>query len=344
MSFKDQHINITRDNYEEYFLLYIDDELSATEKKMVDNFVLVNPDLSEEFDLLKGTKLDGDSILFGNKESLLSSRFEMDAVDESLLLFLDNELDEKERSRVEFELQNNPNYYNGYQQLKSAKLDPLTENITCPFKNELYHSESNRRFVWLRIAAVAILLIGAGTLVILNTNRNVEPPVAHYQKPPVQITSPFKPTEIAPAQQVIAEEQAAIEPTEKYIARKTSSQHEEHPAVQNPQQLPEQQIARLTPDEINTARTNVIEPSHVAGNSEKIKADTVTNQAISSYNSIAGTTEAAPQTEPDGSNGKQRSVRGLLRKATRFIEHRTGINAVNDDDKLLVGMVAINLK
>jgi hypothetical protein len=33
-----------------------------------------------------------------------------------------------------------------------------------------------------------------------------------------------------------------------------------------------------------------------------------------------------------------------LRKATRTLERRTGIKAVNDDDELLVGAVALKLK
>ena len=47
---------ITRDNYEELFLLYVDDELTAEQKKAVDAFVLLHPDLKAELDLLCSTK------------------------------------------------------------------------------------------------------------------------------------------------------------------------------------------------------------------------------------------------------------------------------------------------
>jgi hypothetical protein len=40
---------------------------------------------------------------------------------------------------------------------------------------------------------------------------------------------------------------------------------------------------------------------------------------------------------------KKGSVRGFLRKATRFIERRTGINPTNEDDELLIGAIAIKL-
>ena len=42
-------------------------------------------------------------------------------------------------------------------------------------------------------------------------------------------------------------------------------------------------------------------------------------------------------------NDKKGSFRGFLRKATRFIERRTGINPTNEDDELLIGAVAIKL-
>ena len=47
--------NINRYNYETYFLLYADNELSAIEKNSVDEFVLSNPDLGEELGMLLQT-------------------------------------------------------------------------------------------------------------------------------------------------------------------------------------------------------------------------------------------------------------------------------------------------
>ena len=52
-------MNITRNNYEEYFLLYADGELNATDKQAVENFLTIHPDLAEELDMLMEAVLIG---------------------------------------------------------------------------------------------------------------------------------------------------------------------------------------------------------------------------------------------------------------------------------------------
>ena len=67
-------MEINRNNYEEYFLLYADNELSPTEKKVVEIFVQENIDLKEEFLMIQltvncpdpGTKLLDKSFLMKN--------------------------------------------------------------------------------------------------------------------------------------------------------------------------------------------------------------------------------------------------------------------------------------
>ncbi len=58
------------DNYEEYFLLSTDEELSAKENEEVEKFVLKHPELQTEYTLLKQTRLEPEAIIFKGREIL----------------------------------------------------------------------------------------------------------------------------------------------------------------------------------------------------------------------------------------------------------------------------------
>jgi hypothetical protein len=64
-------MTINRNNYEEYFLLYVDRELGRDEQVMVEDYVRLNPDLEREFNLLKQTTAIPPVMVFEGKEALL---------------------------------------------------------------------------------------------------------------------------------------------------------------------------------------------------------------------------------------------------------------------------------
>src|SRR5678815_4967560 len=63
-------MNINRHNYEEFFILYMDNELDSDDRRMVEAFVLQHPDIQEELALLKRSKLEPEQIVFAGKGSL----------------------------------------------------------------------------------------------------------------------------------------------------------------------------------------------------------------------------------------------------------------------------------
>ncbi|HEY0731706.1 MAG TPA: hypothetical protein VGD33_04765, partial [Chitinophagaceae bacterium] len=96
-----KHIN--RSNYEEFFLLYVDNELTKEQRSEVEAFVLLHPDLQDELDALMSTTLTAESFTF-DKESLLADSMKQNSMEESLLLYLDNELPEADKKSLETEL------------------------------------------------------------------------------------------------------------------------------------------------------------------------------------------------------------------------------------------------
>jgi len=92
-------MNINRHNYEEFFLLYADNELPADLRRAVEDFVQQNADLKEELNLLLELHLEPDtSLLFTNKESLLQPVLLHDDAapisedEEKMLRLIDHEL------------------------------------------------------------------------------------------------------------------------------------------------------------------------------------------------------------------------------------------------------------
>ncbi|MEY4602793.1 MAG: hypothetical protein RIT43_85, partial [Bacteroidota bacterium] len=68
---------ITKQNYESWFLLYADNELSASEQELVLNFVSLHPELKTEFDVIQQVKLIPEEVTMPNKSSLKLDELKM---------------------------------------------------------------------------------------------------------------------------------------------------------------------------------------------------------------------------------------------------------------------------
>lgn len=104
---------ITRHNYEEYFILYMDNELGSDERRMVEAFVQQHPDLKDELDTLFQYKLTPDTnIVFEGKEELIKTNgdtpFGLVSYQEGLILYLDNELTDAQKTITEELIAANP--------------------------------------------------------------------------------------------------------------------------------------------------------------------------------------------------------------------------------------------
>ncbi|MEI6263901.1 MAG: hypothetical protein WCP74_02285 [Sphingobacteriia bacterium] len=157
-------MEINRHNYETFFLLWVDGELSSLEEDMVERFITENPDLAEELAALQETKLPLDeSIVFTNKESLLKVEYpalSMSSYETYFLLYIDNELSAKDKADVELFVLQHPELQAEFMLLKQSKLTP--EPIVFANKEVLYKKEEKEKPViymqWRRIAVAAALI------------------------------------------------------------------------------------------------------------------------------------------------------------------------------------------
>jgi len=363
MSSNKQHITIDPTNYQEFFLLYVDGELTSVQSDAVEIYAAAHPYLQEELNVLLATKLEAETFSFNDKESLFSQNI-MAGSDESLLLYIDNELSPAETIKTEQRISEDVHYGELYRQMKAAKLDG-EEVITYPDKKELYRSTGSkvRPLFWMRIAVAIVVFFGSAIFWLMMNNTTPPFGNAVVQTPVKQVeTKTSEPANANDAVTKISEANTASplvkkpalpvppkketplvalrKPVEKSVVVVRKEQQTKL-KVNNSIQI-NMPVAVTDIDDTGDEKINSVarQPSQ-----QTINTPAVTTTTIPPYNTIdanapdAGLSYAVAS---DNSN-KKGSVRGFLRKATRFIERRTGINPVNEDDELLIGVVAIKL-
>jgi hypothetical protein len=375
-------MNINRHNYEEYFILYMDNELGSEERQQVELFVQQNPDLKEELELLLQSKLTPEPhIIFENKDELLhtaeNSAISMSNYEEWLVLYMDNELPAEEKTAVEDFVASHPAVKTEFDILAKTKLQP-EENIVFPDKELLYRrtervSVIQMRFWRIAVAAMLTLGIGISTIFIVNNRKTpVSGPTASGEikttnsttdqvttpKNSIDQTNPSlannknQATNETKQQQtnktVVPKTGDAILAVQKEIpSRLTAPLKKEMPLIAD--NMPTNNLpssgdnpnARIitspsTPD----ITMDDVKNKFTGYQSEKTS---VTNSPDKPYN----TTEASEKTDAiyasqQGSDNKK--TRGFFRKVTRLFEKTTKINPADDDDRVLIGALAVKLR
>lgn len=373
-------MNITRHNYEEYFILYMDNELTPEERGMVEAFVRLHPDLKEELDLLLQYKFTPDTeIVFSGKEELLKGQADsivnLSNYEEYLLLYIDNELNPAAVAAVEQFAAENLAVKKELDLLRFTRLQP--ETIQFPDKASLYRKEEKVRSLpvrwWRAVAAILILGLGLATWWMSDRRLDEEALTAGKTKPEELIKSP------APIQPDNGNEALAI--GSDTIRKNTSTTAEglattkTGGATINVKQQPDNRTNQPQTDKTdalanrqtdnktnnlpqpennpyinNTQDAVAVTPVQAKNNAKGILTNTDVTKTTGSSPDIKQAVDFAVNRSDDqgietaGNDGKKNKLRGFLRKVTRTFEKRTNIDPTDQDDRLLVGGLAIKLK
>ncbi len=175
-------IVIDRNNYETYFLLYVDSELSAEEKVAVQRFVADNPDLAEELALLESTQLQLEkTLVFKGKEILFKKEgqeISLNNYEEWFLLYTDNELSDEHKTQVELFVLQHPILQREFEWLQQTRLPE--ENLVFNNKEILYRKEASGKspvfyMRWMRYAAAAAVIGIMATVWMLAPTNTLKP-------------------------------------------------------------------------------------------------------------------------------------------------------------------------
>jgi hypothetical protein len=351
MSFEANDMNtIHLGNYEEFFILYMDNELSEEQVKMVDEFLAANPDLKTEFEMLMSTKLPLEEFSF-DKAALMADNMKLSSVDEGLLLYIDNELPVDEKKKVELEIASNKDYQLQHKMLLQAKLDP-SEKIVYPNKKELYRREERvvSTKIWMRVAAAVIVIAVGGILYLQDSTPSTTPPPITAGPTKIHQRNEVKknelPNSVTPSSENNKKDEIEVSNTLKKETKQDKSTDRKDIKIEIPVQ--QQNEIAYTPQEIEkdvVDRPVVKNIEADRGNNlgettaYSVNKDFVTSSLANRLDNSSGDDEIRYASNDD----RKGSIKGFLRKATRMIEKRTGIDPTNDGE-LLISAVAINLK
>ena len=341
---------INRHNYEEYFLLYADAELSAADRQMVDDFVVRHADLAEELQLLLCTVLPTPpaATIMPSKAGLLKPELwdaeHLTPLQTNLLLQLDGEVP----YTLPTSPAHDPHTQLEWQYLTKARLAP--EPLEMPNKAVLYHTDDDDvRIVpmyWIRRLAVAAAILGLGWFIgskMMATNSTPTPNgtlATTIPTPTIQPENSTLPTPVSDGQS----SNAAIAVSEKNApanavkmlpaADKKDNIKPETPTqlpvvlAQNANNLPERPLANTTElaaNGIGNSEMPTLPPTGItaekSGNALSNPIENTTNQAKPMAQQVVYNEE--PDTEEyvyiGGAKIKKQKVRGVFRTVGRTL-------------------------
>ena len=376
-------MNITRHNYEEYFILYLDNELGSEDRRLIELFVIENPDLKEELNLLMQSQLVADtSVVFNNKEQLMRSdsvSIHIDNYEKWLLSYTDNELSAEQKIAVEQFVAAHPAIKAELEFLQKTILHP-DEEIVFSNKEILYRKEEKVRVVvirWWRIAAAAALLLAVSTTALILFNKDNQAGIASdkvVEKKHIQDSPAIKQsgTETLTDPQVGDNQDKKIEKETIEVSNPVAKKEERTEYKEkNNRSLPIQVIHDETVIAANKEKkkTNAlprpIYNPNANGVVEQKNPITTIDPPVKGSLTIPNETNSISPVTPDSSQpldnviaatsnisvdliddeqpGRKNKLRGFFRKITRTFEKTTNIKATDDEDRLLLGGLAIKL-
>jgi hypothetical protein len=160
---------INKDNYELYFLDYLEGKLDDGMLHQLMQFIEDNPDLAAELEGLENVSLEPEPFSSSlNKDTLKKiitpvEDINEESIDEKLTAFLEGDMLENERDSLEKFLQLNPSFQYDLELFQSTVSKP-EESTIFPIKDKLRHRKAlvliNLRYVITAAAAIIILLLG----------------------------------------------------------------------------------------------------------------------------------------------------------------------------------------
>ena len=341
-----RRMNLNRDNYEEFFLLYVDNELPETGRKAVEAFLRKNPDLEGELILLQGTKMKPENaIFFVDKEILLKHEESDEFINENnfqekFMLYVDDELTTEKRKLVEEFAARESFFQKELMLFQLACIEP-DKNIFFEGKEILTRSGKKVRLLpWIGSAAAAVLIIFAGYYVYRSPDMFKASGSPKFVSAKVSSApAPSSPAKETAKKQVLVVTTKAVDPlhirdkknkgsdmeTKNLIARNNPRRREPSKTIIREEINPSVAMTAIAAVPLSVGNNNII-PQVDQSSSPSFTADTEDGIYLA-----------------DASESKNK-MRGLFRKVSRVFEKTTSAGEEKGKHSVLIGGFQFALK
>ena len=359
-------MNITRNNYEEFFMLYADNELPAAERKEVEAFVAANQDLQHELALFQQFKLSPDAaVVFTGKETLMKQENGGEAItmanyESFFVLYADDELTNNEKAAVENFVYHHPQWQSSFELVQQVRMSPDT-SIVFENKESLYRKEADDKVVpfrWWKLAVAAVVLLIAGIFWLSQSEKDGKPAgVVKNTKP---VTIPQQPSLYNKEEKKSADTNSNGQPVKEELVTTGTKKENAQVKITQPvntvaasvkkkieqgtDNIKELQTPSVKDEEVVKNEGNKLKGSTVSsitkesGNTALINTGiaaaankSVVNHQLAYHDTNENNNAAAEQVVATNDNmevlntsvNTKNSLRGFLRKASRLIAKKT---------------------
>jgi len=168
-------MEINKNNYEAYFIDYLEGNL---DKRFVDDFIeflQLNPNLKEELSLLETVSVEAENILFDKKENLFKQKLDSEKeFEKTAIANLEGDISNSDKQEFENYIAEHPEKNREVALFGKTKLQP-DKTILYSKKSKLYRNSKQKVFLmWsARIAAILIVAFAFFTLIDKQPNELV---------------------------------------------------------------------------------------------------------------------------------------------------------------------------
>lgn len=252
-------MKINRNNYEVYFIDYLEGNL---DEKLVDDFLEFlqqNPDLKQELALFESVSVVPEEISFEKKELLFKEKYDSEnEFNRAAISILEGDCSTSEKAEFEKYLLTHPQKDKEFQLFNKTKLLPDTSVIFSK-KNKLYKKPVGRTIVFWSARVAAILLL-ALTFYILTDNSS-EKIVPQFQVAENKDEETKKETSPEIKQVPVETEKQKTESTKKITPKPAVKEVKQEP--KNGKSLRETSKGRLEREDVAEIRSLVPVPDEL---------------------------------------------------------------------------------